>query len=104
MTENLGYKLLLSYELDTEAMQEYYRFVMGQYVPAMQSMGWQMSEAWHTAYGNAPNRLLGFVCTDRQDVNELLDNEQWTSLNEQLQKYVSEFDFKVFPYKGGFQI
>jgi hypothetical protein len=44
-----GLKLLLEYDVNQDTVQEYYQFVMGQYVPALQSMGLQMSEAWHTA-------------------------------------------------------
>jgi hypothetical protein len=102
--EILGYKLLLTYELKEEVTQEYYQFVMGRYVPVLQSMGLQMSEAWHTAYGNAPNRLLGFVCENQDTVMSVLESENWTALNEQLAGYVTEFSYKVVPYRGGFQI
>jgi len=98
-----GYKLLLSYEISTNSMQDYYQFLMGQYVPTMQGMGFQMSEAWHTAYGHIPNRLLGFVCRDRQTVDALLSSETWHDLNEQLEKFVAEFSYKVIPYRSGFQ-
>ncbi len=54
-------------------MQDYYQFVMGQYVPSLQSLRFQMSEASHTAYGDAPNRLIGFVCSDAQTVDTLLE-------------------------------
>lgn len=99
-----GYKLLLSYEIPPQSTQEYYQFVMGQYVPAMQSMGFQMSEAWHTAYGSAPNRLIGFVCRNRQTVDELLASETWQELNEQLEQFVTDLSYKVIPYRGGFQL
>jgi len=100
----LGYKLLLSYEVKPEAMQEYYQFVMGRYVPALQAMGMQMSEAWHTAYGAAPNRLIGFVCEDQETINRLLESENWTAVNEELARFVMDFSYKVIPYRGGFQI
>jgi len=100
----LGYKLLLSYEVKPEAMQEYYQFVMGRYVPMLQSMGLQMSEAWHTAYGAAPNRLLGFVCEEEETMDRLLESENWTAVNEELSRFVMDFTYKVIPYRGGFQI
>ena len=104
MDEPTGLKLLLTYDVQQDKLQEYYQFVMGRYLPAMQSLGWQMSEAWHTAYGEAPNRLIGFVCNDHQTVEELLTSELWMSLNEQLLEYVSDFDYKFVPYRGGFQL
>ena len=104
MTEQAGYKIVLTDDVKPETQQEYYQFVMGQYVPTIQSMGFQMSEAWHTAYGNAPNRLIGFVCRSRQTMDNLLDNEEWLELNEQLDQFVTNFSYKVMPYKQGFQI
>lgn len=99
-----GLKLLLSYEVNPESLQDYRQFVMQRYIPAMQMMGFQVSEAWHTAYGDAPNRLIGFVCEDRHTVSDLLENEIWQGLNAQLEQYVTDFNYKVVPYRGIFQI
>jgi len=99
-----GLKLLISYNVDLEDAQEYYRFVLGKYIPAMQSMGLEMSEAWHTAFGEYPNRLIGFVSRDGDILRELMVGEVWEELNEELSDHVSELDFKVIPYKLGFQI
>ena len=99
-----GYNLLLSYDVSPEHMQEYYRFVLGRYVPVMQAMGLEMSDAWHTAYGNFPNRLIGFVAREKKTLVEVLDNESWAALNEELQQFVSDFNYKVIPYREGFQI
>ena len=103
MDEN-GMKLLMEYDVNQDTLQDYYQFIMGQYVPALQSMGLQMSEAWHTAYGTAPNRLVGFVCGDRVTMDRLLDSDLWLDLNNELEKYVSDLRFKVVPYRGGFQL
>jgi len=103
MEEN-GLKLLLEYDVNQDTLQEYYQFVMGQFVPTLQSMGLQMSEAWHTAYGDAPNRLLGFVCGDKQTMDNLLTSDAWVDLNDQLEKYVTDLRYKIIPYRGGFQI
>ncbi|MCA9923910.1 MAG: hypothetical protein KC421_16145 [Anaerolineales bacterium] len=99
-----GYKLLLTYEVKSEIAQEYRQFLLGRYVPSMNNLGLQMSEAWHTAYGDAPNRLIGFVCRDRDTIYDLLDNQTWLELNERLQEFVTDFSYKVVPYRGIFQI
>ncbi|MCA9902040.1 MAG: hypothetical protein KC433_27865 [Anaerolineales bacterium] len=96
-----GLKLLLSYEVEDTKLQAYQQFVMQQYVPAMQMMGFQVSEVWHTAYGEAPNRLVGFVCRDRQTLDDLLENEMWLTLNNQLEQYVTDFSYKAVPYQRG---
>lgn len=97
------HKLLLAYDVRQEQMQEYYRFMLGRYVPVMQAMGLEMSEAWHTAYGDFPDRLVGFVARDRQTLDELLSNDSWHSLNEELRRFVTNLDYKLIPYREGFQ-
>lgn len=99
-----GMKLLLSYNMRSESGQEYYQFILGNYIPSMQTMGLQMSEAWSTQYGNGPDRLIGFVASDEQTMQDLLGNEKWHSLNNQLLHYVTDFSYKVIPYREGFQI
>ena len=103
-SEPIGLKLLLSYEVNPESQQDYYQFVMSSYVPAVQAMGLQMSEVWHTAYGDVPNRLIGFVTDNEENMLNVLKNDTWLRLNEQLEEFVSEFSYKVIPYRGGFQI
>lgn len=104
MTEsNGGYKLLLTYDVSPEQLQEYYSFVLGRYVPVMQAMGLEMSDAWHTAYGDFPNRLIGFVARDKETLQRLLRNESWLALNEELQQFVNDFSYKVIAYREGFQ-
>lgn len=97
-------KLLISYEVKADSSQAYYQFVMGQLVPTMQEHGLQMSEAWHTAYGDAPNRLIGFVSSDMLAMEEFLDSSIWTQLYDQLEEFVTDLSYKVIPYRLGFQL
>ena len=98
-----GLKLILSYNIRPEVGREYYEFVLGQYVPSMQQFGLEMREAWHTAYGDYPNRQIGFVTQDRDTMSAVVHGEDWESLNDQLLEFVSEFSYKVVPYKPTFQ-
>jgi hypothetical protein len=99
-----GYKVLISYDVKPENLNDYYQFVLGRYIPVMQALGLEMSEAWHTAYGNWPNRLVGFVARDQKSIDALVSGDTWIELNEQLEQYVSEFRYKIIPYQEGFQL
>lgn len=105
MIENpIGYKLLVSYDVRPDLIDEYRQFVLGQYIPFLGSMGMQISQAWHTAYGAAPNRLLEFVCREHDTVMSLFQDDNWDSFNEQLESFVEGLTYKVVPYKDRFQI
>lgn len=106
MTEDqpIGYKLILTYDVNGETLNDYHRFIMGKYIPTMQNLGMQIREAWHTAYGSAPNRLLTFVCEERHVVNDLMKNSIWLDLNEELENYVEGLTYKVVRYRDQFQM
>lgn len=103
MNDPNGLKLLLSYNIKVNDMQAYYEFVLGRYIPVMQSLGLEMSEAWHTEYGNYPIRLIGFVARDEETMMNVLADETWEDLNDQLEEYVTDFSYKVIPYTVGFR-
>lgn len=98
-----GLKLVLTYNIRPDGGQEYYEFVLGQYIPIMQSLGLEITEAWHTAYGNYPHRLLVFVSQDGDKVRRVVNDVAWDELNDRLLQFVTDFDYKVVPYRIGFQ-
>ncbi len=102
--EPVAYKLMLSYQVSEEHMESYYRFMLGRYVPMIQGLGLEMSDAWHTAYGDQPNRLVAFVAQDRAIIDRVLASRAWEALTEELGRYVTSFQYKVIPYREGFQL
>ena len=98
------YKLILIYDIDGSVIQEYFQFLMGRYLPAMQKMGWEMLEAWTVSYGDLPNRQIEMVASGRDAIDTLLDSEEWETLNDKLTEYATEFEYKFVPYREGFHV
>jgi hypothetical protein len=98
-----GLKLVMSYNIRPNDAQAYYQFVLGHYIPQMQSMGLEMAEAWHTAYGDYPSRLIVFVSQDEYTIRQVVNDAAWDELNDRLLQFVTDFDYKVIPYRIGFQ-
>jgi hypothetical protein len=96
-------KMLMSYDVVPELQQAYYEFVLGEMVPTAQSMGLVLSEAWHTAYGDYPIRLNGFVARSRQDLDRILASTEWQQLEEKLKRFVNGYHRKIVVYREGFQ-
>ena len=101
--DNDAWKLILSYDIKPEIQQEYYKFMIGRYVPVVQSLGLEMTDAYHTAYGDHPHRLIVFVSMTRATLDDLLQSEAWAALNEQLETFVNGLSFKTAPFKEEFQ-
>ena len=96
-------KMLITYDVVPELQQAYYEFVLGEMVPTAQSIGLVLSEAWHTAYGEYPIRLNGFVARSRQDLDRILASAEWQQLEDKLKRFVNGYHRKIVPYREGFQ-
>ncbi len=96
-------KMLITYDVVPELQQAYYEFVLGEMIPSAQSMGLVLSEAWHTAYGDYPIRLNGFVAHSRQDLDRILASPEWRQLEDKLKRFVNGYHRKIVPYREGFQ-
>jgi hypothetical protein len=105
MTEELeGYiKVLLTYDIIPETQETYYQFMLGEMVPTLQTMGLGMAEAWHTAVGSYPLRLVTFVADSQESASKVLDSEQWEELETRLQQYVVNYKRRVVPFRNRFQ-
>jgi len=105
MTEdhNGYFKVLLTYDIIPETQETYYQFMLGELVPTVQTLGLGMAEAWHTAVGNYPLRLVTFVGETQEAVNTILESEQWEELETRLQQYVVNYKRRIVPYRNRFQ-
>jgi hypothetical protein len=98
------FKLLMTWNIRPGRESEYFEFVVQEFVPSMTRLGIQMTEAWYTVYGNAPQILTGGTTEDRATLEKILQGEEWKSLHEKLLTHVSEFTFKIVPHTGHFQL
>ena len=88
-------KLILTYDIIGETQDRYYQYMLGEMVPAVQSLGLYMSGAWHTAYGEYPVRLVEFVADDQMALNEVLESPAWGRLEARLQEFVVNYSKKI---------
>ena len=96
-------KVLLTYDIIPETQETYYQFMLGELVPTVQGMGLGMAEAWHTAVGDYPIRLVTFVGESRESVDKILESEQWEELETRLQQYVTNYRRRIVPFRNRFQ-
>lgn len=96
-------KLLLSYDIRPGKENAYRRFVLEDLLPKAQEIGLTPSDAWHTAYGNYPTRLLGFVAEDLDVAQTALASDEWKGLIRRLEGYASGLSQRLVRFQGGFQ-
>ena len=97
------FKLLIRYNVKSTTNEDYFQFVINEFVPAMQELGLYMIQVYHTAYGNHPMRQLEFVAEDLDIVRDAMQSEVWKQLHEKLNHYISDYDQKLVKFRDGFQ-
>ena len=81
----------------------YFRYLLGEFVPALEQLGLTLSEVWHTAYGAYPLRLAGFLASDEGMMDSVLTSEEFRALEERLQEYVINYSRRVVSCRSAFQ-
>lgn len=96
-------KLLLSFNIRLGHENAYRRFVLEEFLPKAQEMGLTPTDAWHTAYGGYPARLIGFVAEDLHAVHRALETDEWQGMMKRLEGYTGDMTRRIVRFKGGFQ-
>jgi hypothetical protein len=96
-------KLLLAYDIKPHREAEYYRYVLGEFLPVLQNMGLIMIEGWHTAYGDYPMRLIAFRAQEETVMHQALSSPDWQSAKEKLLKLVRDYEERVVVSRNPFQ-
>lgn len=96
-------KLLLAYDIKPHREAEYYRYVLGEFLPTLQNMGLIMVEGWHTAYGDYPMRLIAFRAQDKTVLQNALNSQEWKAAQEKLLKLVRDYEQRVVVSRNPFQ-
>jgi hypothetical protein len=99
----MSVKVLMTWDIAAERDQEYFEFVIGEFIPGVQRLGLQPAEAWATIYGSYPQIQVGLLATDVGQARRVLNSDDWSLLQDRLSAYVKNFSYKVVPARSGFQ-
>lgn len=99
----MAYKLILSWDILPEKEQEYFEFVVREFIPGVQRLGFEVTDAWATLYGPRPQIMVGATLPSLMRVQRALQSDDWGHLHGQLQEYVQNYSQKIVEAQGGFQ-
>jgi len=99
----LAVKLIMNWDIVHDKEQEYFEFVVREFIPGVQRLGFELTDAWATVYGSQPQIMVGAILPSREKVDQILLTPEWDSLYNKLQDYVKNFSYKVVEARSGFQ-
>jgi len=100
----MAVKLLMTWDILPGREQEYFEFVVREFIPGMQRLGLETTDAWFTVYGDRPQIMAGAKTASMSALEQVLQSPDWESLTRQLLDYVEDFNYKVVPARSGFQL
>jgi hypothetical protein len=100
----LAVKLLLSWDILPGHEQDYFEFVVRDWIPGIQRLGMEPSDAWFTMYGSQPQILAAAQMPSLSAMQQILDSPDWKELTQRLMDYVEHFEYKVVEARSGFQM
>lgn len=99
----MSVKVIMTWDIAAERDQEYFEFIIGEFVPGVQRLGLQPAEAWATLYGAYPQIQVGLLAADAPEARRVLASAEWGLLQDRLFGYVKNYSYKVVPARQGFQ-
>jgi hypothetical protein len=97
-------KLVMNWDIAPDHEQDYFEFVIGEFIPGVQRLGLKPVEAWATVYGDYPQIQVGILADDLAGARRALKSAGWKALQEKLFALVQNFTYKIVPARGGFQL
>ena len=97
-------KLLMTWDILPGQAQEYFEFIVREFLPGMQKLGVEPTDAWYTAFGQGPQIMVGGISPNLDSMNKFLGSAEWKNISERLMNYVENFSYKVINAKSGFQL
>ncbi len=97
-------KLLMNWDIKSGQESEYFEFVVREFAPGIMKLGLQPTEAWYTMYGNCPQIMTSGITDDMATMERVLSSAEWQDLQGKLLQYVDNFQQKIVPAAGRFQL
>jgi hypothetical protein len=97
-------KLLMTWDILPNLEQEYFEFVISDFLPEIKRLGIHHVDAWYTLFGDQPQIMVAARTQSRAALNVIMASKEWLLLLENLLKFVENFSYKVIPAQEGFQL
>lgn len=97
-------KLIMTWNILPNHEQEYFDFLVRKFVPNMNRLGFDLSDAWATIYGDRPQVMVTALLPGEIEAEERMNSDEWNQLIDRLQEFVTDFEEKLVPARNEFQL
>ncbi len=96
-------KLIMTWDIKPGRDQEYFEFVVREFVPGITRLGLRPTQAWFTVYGNCPQIMLEGIMDEFPTMKGMIDSKEWIALHSKLLDFVANYKQKIVRLSPRFQ-
>ena len=103
----MSYTLIMTWNIKEGMEQEYFEFVVRDWVPVTSRLGLKMVAVWYTQYSaddDIPIIRAEGITEDIETMRHVLQHHDWLSIQEKLLDYAENYHHKVVETTGEFQL
>ncbi len=97
-------KLLMTWDILPNSEQEYFEFVISNFLPEIKQLGIQPVNVWYTLYGDQPQIMVTAKIQSHAALTGAMDSKEWQRLQESLMEFVENYSYRIIPAQTGFQL
>jgi hypothetical protein len=71
----MAVKLLMTWDIKSGREAEFFEFQVREWVPGLQKLGLEPTDAWYTMYGASPQIMIGGTAKTLKTMNQILETE-----------------------------
>lgn len=96
-------KLIMTWDIKPGKDPEYFEFVVREYAPGVKRLGLQVTQAWFTVYGEAPQIMMEGIADDLETMKAMVAGDEWQALHARLLEFVANYNQKIVRLLPRFQ-
>jgi hypothetical protein len=103
----MSYKLIMNWNIKPGRDQDYFEFVVREWIPTTSRLGLQTVGAWYSVYTRNPGepRIMAEALMDEMStMRGVLESDEWRDIMTRLLDYVEQYSQKVVETDGSFQL
>lgn len=99
--------LIMTWDIKDDVQEDYFEFVIREWVPATTQLGLQTVAAWYTQYRideSIPNIRAEAIAEDETAIRRILKSTEWQDIQADLMDYVENYNHKIVETTGEFRL
>ncbi len=103
---NGSVKILMQWDIKAGMNNEYFEYVMREWLPNATKLGLTPIEAWYNVYAasNIPSIMAGAIAADESAMRAIITSDDWMELQDELLEYVENYRYKIVRVTGEYQL